>query len=304
MTLEQLRVFIAVAEREHLTQASAALGRTQSAVSAALAALERQHDLKLFDRIGRRILLTGAGKAFLPIAKALVAQAQAAEHALVDLAGSKKGALHIGASQTIGNYWLPPLLMRMTTLYPDLSISLVIGNTEQIAAQTLNGDVDLAFVEGVVEEDLLSNEAIGGDALVFAASPSLADADTKDLAAFFTGARWIVREKGSGTRAAWEAEMKKRRLTIDSLRKVELPSNEAIRAAVESGSGVALISHLAVDSGVKAGSLRLLPIPPASRPFFLLRHNERYLSRAALFLIELAKSAQPPALPKSRGAEN
>lgn len=302
MTLEQLRVFIAVAEREHLTQASAALGRTQSAVSAALAALERQHDLKLFDRIGRRILLTAAGKAFLPIAKALLAQALAAEHALVDLAGSKRGMLHIGASQTIGNYWLPPLLMRMTTLYPDLSISLTIGNTEQIAAQTLNGDVDLAFVEGVVEGDQLSSVVIGGDALVFAASPSLSA--TKDVAEVFSSARWIVREKGSGTRAAWEAEMNKRGLTVASLRKIELPSNEAIRSAVENGSGVALISRLVVDSGVKAGTLRLLAIPPASRPFFLLRHSERYLSRAALSLIELAGSAHAPVQPHSHGAKN
>jgi DNA-binding transcriptional LysR family regulator len=134
MTLEQLRIFVAVAEREHLTRAAGALNMTQSAVSAAIAALEARHNVKLFDRLGRRIALTSVGKSFLAEAKAVLARSFAAEQALADLAGLKTGSLTLAASQTIGNYWLPPRLGRFAQLYPGVSISLTIGNTEEVAA--------------------------------------------------------------------------------------------------------------------------------------------------------------------------
>ena len=91
MTLEQLRIFVAVAEREHMTHAAVALNMTQSAVSAAITALEARHRVKLFDRVGRRIALTSVGKAFLVEAKAVLARSSAAEQALADLAGLKTG---------------------------------------------------------------------------------------------------------------------------------------------------------------------------------------------------------------------
>ena len=110
MTLEQLRVFVAVAEREHVTRAAAELNLTQSATSAAIAALEARYATKLFNRIGRRIELTQAGRLFLVEARAVLARAAAAETVLAELAGLKRGSLSLAASQTVGNYWLPPLM--------------------------------------------------------------------------------------------------------------------------------------------------------------------------------------------------
>src|SRR5580704_9498201 len=110
MTLEQLRIFVAVAEREHVTRGARDLNLTQSATSAAIAALEARYATQLFDRVGRRIALTEAGRLFLVEAKALLAQAAAAEMVLVDLAGLKRGTLTLAASQTVGNYWLPRIV--------------------------------------------------------------------------------------------------------------------------------------------------------------------------------------------------
>ncbi len=101
MTLDQLRVFVAVAEREHVTKAAKALNLTQSATSAAIAALEERHDVRLFDRVGRRIELTEAGRLFLPEARAVLARAEDAGIALAELAGLKRGRLRIVASQTV-----------------------------------------------------------------------------------------------------------------------------------------------------------------------------------------------------------
>src|ERR1700735_1531680 len=131
MTLEQLRVFVAVAERQHMTRAAAALNLAQSAVSAAIALLEERHGAKLFHRVGRGIQLTEAGTLFLPEARAVVARAEAAELVLSELGGLKRGTLAVQASQTIASYWLPRHLVAFRRAYPDFEIPLAGGNTPQ-----------------------------------------------------------------------------------------------------------------------------------------------------------------------------
>src|SRR5215469_352965 len=107
VTLEQLRIYVAVAERQHVTKAARALNLAQSAASHAIAALEARHDTKLFHRVGRRIELTEAGHVFLAEARAVLARADAAELALSEYGSLQRGTLSIQASQTIAGYWLP-----------------------------------------------------------------------------------------------------------------------------------------------------------------------------------------------------
>lgn len=104
MTLEQLRIFVAVATQQHVTRAAASLNLTQSAVSAAVSSLEARHAVRLFDRVGRRIELTEAGRLFLGEAVAVLARAEAAERMLADLSALKRGRIAIHASQTITGY--------------------------------------------------------------------------------------------------------------------------------------------------------------------------------------------------------
>src|ERR1700738_1630812 len=143
MTLEQLRVFVAVAEREHVTRAAAALNLAQSAASAAIAALESRHGAKLFHRVGRGIELTEAGALFLVEARAVLARAQAAELILSELGSLKRGTLAVPASQTIASYWLPRHLVAFRRAYPSIDIRLTIGNTAQGAAALREGAADL-----------------------------------------------------------------------------------------------------------------------------------------------------------------
>jgi DNA-binding transcriptional LysR family regulator len=282
LTLEQLRIFVAVAEREHMTRAALVLNMTQSAASSAIASLETRHGVKLFDRLGRRISLNGTGKAFLSEAKAVLARSFIAEQVLADLAGLRTGALSLAASQTIGNYWLPPRLSYFTKRYPGLSIKLVIGNTQEVAALASEGEIDLGLVEGEVNDPTLSVIPIGEDELIVVSAPSqpvpLDQLDTKWLA----GMPWVAREKGSGTRTAFETALKSLGIkTSDRHIALELPSNEAVRAAVEAGAGLALMSRLVVSASIMAGSLVALPFALRQRQFFLLRHKERYESQAA-----------------------
>ena len=282
MTLEQLRVFVCVAECEHMTRAAETLNLTQSATSAAIAALEERHGVKLFDRIGRRIALTGAGRAFLGEAKAVLARAATAEQTLADLAGLKTGALAIAASQTVGSYWLPRRIAAFHARYPGVAVALRIGNTDAVAELTRAGEVDLGLVEGEVDDPALDATAIDEDELLIVAAAGARDSLERLDAERLAAARWVVREKGSGTRAAFESALAA--FGVDPARRriaLELPSNEAICAAVAAGAGLAVMSRLVVDASIKAGELAAAPLALPRRRFFLLRHRQRYELQAA-----------------------
>src|SRR3979411_2328476 len=166
MTLEQLRAFVSVTERQHVTRAAAALNLAQSAVSAAIAALEARHGAKLFHRVGRGVELTEAGALFLVEARAILARVEAAGQVLSELGNLKRGTLAVHASQTIAGYWLPRHLVAFRHKYPGIDIRLAIGNTAQGVAAVHEGAADLAFIEGTIEDPMLTKEQVARDQLV------------------------------------------------------------------------------------------------------------------------------------------
>jgi DNA-binding transcriptional LysR family regulator len=300
MTLEQLRIFVAVAERQHVTEAAKALRLTQSAVSAAVSALEARHAVKLFDRIGRRIALTEAGRRFLVEARAVLARSAAAEAMLDDLVGLKRGALKIAASQTVANYWLPPLLSGYRAAYPGIALSLVIGNSEQVRALIHDGTVDLGFVEDAIEDPLLAAEPVAEDALLVVAR-SVPVPKKTGTAAQIRQLAWVFREPGSGTRAIFEQALTAFGVARSEIRiALELPSNEAVRSAVECGAGAAALSRLVVASSLKAGTLVALDIPLPKRLFFMLRHRKHSVTQAERALHRIV-TALPRAASVSTG---
>jgi DNA-binding transcriptional LysR family regulator len=288
MTLEQLRIFIAVAEKQHVTQAARELNLTQSATSAAIAALETRYDVKLFDRIGRGIALTQTGRDFLIEARAVLARARAATQVLNDLAGLKRGSLTIAASQTVANYWLPGRVQTFHTAHPGIELRLSIANTEQVARAVHEGSADLGFVEGDVDDASLAISKVGGDSLIVVVGMKhpwvgRTKITPKDL---LTTA-WVLREHGSGTRSMFEAALRKYSIRFSDLRiALELPSNEAVRAALESGDCATAISDLVVAQSLAAKTLHRVKIDLPRRSFFVLRHKERYASHVEKALIK------------------
>lgn len=291
MTFEQLRIFVGVAEREHVTAAARALRVTQSAASAAIAALEARHAVKLFHRVGRGIALTEAGQMFLIEARGVLARAAAAETMLEELGGLKCGTLRVVASQTIAAYWLPPLLAAFHDRYPALSVDLASGNTEQAAARVHDGEADLGIVEGEIDDPALAHWPIGEDRLVLVGSEPFTGASID--AAWLRRARWVEREPGSGTRSTLDRRLRELGVDPASLDvALVLPSNESVRTAVEAGAGVAVLSSLVVAPAIKAGTLHAASIEFGPRVFFGLRHKERYRTKAADALLELIGSGR------------
>ena len=287
MTLEQLRIFIAVAEKQHVTQAARVLNLTQSATSAAIAALETRYGIKLFDRVGRGIVLTQTGRDFLNEAREVVARAKAAAQVLDDLAGLKRGSLSLAASQTVANYWLPPRIEAFRKAYPGIDLHVTIANTEQVAQAVNRGSADLGFVEGEVDDPSLAIRKIEGNSLavvVGAGHPWIGK--TRITPKHLTETPWILREPGSGTRSMFEAALKKFGIKLSDLDiRLELPSNEAVRIGVESGDCATAISDLVVAQPLAAGTLHRVKIDLPKRSFFVLRHKERYASQAERALL-------------------
>jgi DNA-binding transcriptional LysR family regulator len=287
MTLEQLRIFIAVAECQHVTRAASELNLTQSATSAAIAALEARYGIKLFDRVGRGIVLTQTGRDFLNEAREVVARAKAAAQVLDDLAGLKRGSLSLAASHTVANYWLPPRIEAFRKAYPGIDLQVIMANTEQVAQAVHRGAVDLGFVEGEVDHPSLAVRKIDGDTLTIVVGVSHPwICKTRITPKLLTETGWILREPGSGTRSMFETALKKFGLKLSDLDiRLELPSNEAVRFAVEFGDCAAAISDLVVVQSLAAGALHRVNIDLPKRSFFALRHKERYTSRAEKALL-------------------
>jgi len=294
MTLDQLRIFVEVAERQHLTQAASVLALTPSAVSSAIKALEERYGTPLFHRVGRRIETSPAGRIFLDEARRTLASARAAEATLAELGALQRGSLVIHASQTISSYWLPPLLVRFRQAHPAIALELVIANTDHVAQAVLQGTADLGFIEAATDEPALAMTAVSRDRLIAVVGNHHPWADGRPLArADVLAAQWVQRQPGAGTRAAFEAALAALGIAADALPvALVLPSNEAVRSAVMAGPYAAAMSELVVAQHLQAGLLAQANLVLPARQFFMLRHPARHQSRAAAAFERLLQDAE------------
>jgi DNA-binding transcriptional LysR family regulator len=226
---------------------------------------------------------------FLTEARAVLARAEAAELVLSELGGLKRGTLAVQASQTIVSYWLPRYLVAFRRAYPGIDIRLTVGNTAQVATAIHQGTAELGFVEGVVEDPVLESRVVGRDQLVIVVGPehpwaaggAVSPQQLLDI-------EWVLREAGSGTRSMFEAALEGFGISPSKLHVVlELASNEAVRSAVEAGMGATAISASVAAPSIEAGLLHQVGLPLPDRAFYVLRHMERYKSRAADALLAL-----------------
>lgn len=289
MTLEQLRIFIAVAEREHVTRAGEYLNLTQSAVSSAIAALEQEFGLKLFHRVGRGIIQTEAGKFFLIEARAILSRVQASKAAMSEFSGLIRGRLTIHASQTISSYFLPGHLVAFHNEFPGIELVVSIGNTAQVVHAVMNGDAEIGFVEGPVSDPRLAVEVVGSDQMIIVVSPKhdwarKASVGVADLIA----GNWVLREDGSGTRAVFADALSVIGVDPSKLSvNIALPSNEAVRQAVEQGAGAAALSSLVCAESIASGRLVRVKAKLPKRDFHAVQHVDHYRSRSVAALLRM-----------------
>jgi DNA-binding transcriptional LysR family regulator len=297
LNLHLLRLFVAVAESGSFSRAAEALWISQPAVSKGIRELEHQLDLVLIERgVGggrnaatKGLRLTEAGTSLLAHARGIFAMERAAMEDVRARVGVQRGSLVIGASTTVASYWLPEAIATFCKQYPEIVPRVLVGNTEWVCAQLLECRIDLALVEGRVDDahiDRIDVLPWRDEPLTIVAAPSLAkDAQTP------TQARWIMREPGSGTRQATEALCAANGITATPW--MEMASNEAIARTVAHGAGIAMLPRAVVADLLALGALVEVPLPakmarvPLQRPLYQLLLKGRPQSPATQRMVAL-----------------
>lgn len=283
----QLDVFVQVAVLGSVRAAAERLHLTQPAASMALAEMERQLDTPVFDRQRGRLHLNARGRELLPLAQELLERhAEFGRRARVEGA-ALAGELRIGASNTVGNYRVGELLGAFVRANPQVAIRLRVANTETIAAAMLDHGLDIGCVEGPVTHPQLQVRPWRDDLLAVCAAPGHPLARKRGLKpADFAGARWVLREPGSATRATSERVLSQ---LPPGETVLELDQIEAIKQVVVAGLGIACLPAVAITDAVAAGHLKALRTPflDLRRKLSLLLHRQKY--RGALLDAFLAK---------------
>jgi len=293
MNLKHLAVFHAVARAGSINQASKDIHVTQPAISRQIRLLEDALGVMLFDRLSRGVRLTEAGRVLEGDARRIFALAKQAESSMREIRSLASGHLSLGASTTIGNYLLPPVLARFHAQYPGVDIHLAIGNTDFIQHLLLEDHIAIGLTEGFVEHTELESEVFMHDELFIIAplNHPLAgkqSADAGDLSSY----PFILREEGSGTRAVLERYMRDHSGALSH--HMVLGSTDAVKSAVRAGAGIAAVSRLAVQSELDLGLLARIDVMDMClyRSLHLVHHCDRRDSPATRsFVRMLSESA-------------
>lgn len=280
-TLRQLRTLLAIADAGSFARAAAALHLTQPAVSMQIRELEDALGLPLLDRGARGLRLTAAGEDYLPHARRVFATLADGADAIARLRGLKGGRVQVGMVGT-AQYFLPRLIARFRARHREIGLRLRLGNREQLVQALLAREVDFAVMGRPPPELATRAEAFAPHPLGVIAAPEHPLARRRALAPTALGAEeFIVRERGSGTRAAMEAYFREH--ALDPPIVMEMPGNETIKQAVMANMGLAFLSLHTVAQERARGQLRVLDVRglPLKRRWHLVRQDAQTLSPAA-----------------------
>lgn len=293
ITLRQLQVFLAISEIGSTSGAANLIALSQSAASASLNELELGLNTRLFDRVGKRLLINDNGRMLLPQAKQMLDWARTIEQQFAGDAINSKIGLRIGASTTIGNYLLPRILAVGSSEYGLENAQVMIANTTDIASAVANFKVDIGLIEGPCHEPDLQIEPWLRDELIIvcARKHPLANQEKKITLKSLREEKWLLRERGSGTREMVEAGLLPH---LHHLRPAgEFSNSEALKYAAAAGLGLACMSRLVVADLLEMGQLIELKttLPELQRNFYLIYRAHKTLAPRLQTFLTLCRSA-------------
>ena len=282
VTVRQLHIFAAVAKHLSFTRAGEELHLTQPAISMQVKALEDLAGLPLLERAGRHVALTGAGEELVRHARAVLRSLQDAEDAFAALRGLKSGRVAIAVVST-AKYFAPKLLALFSRAHPEVELKLTVENRDAVVQRLAENEVDLAVMGTPPRRLETTAFAFARHPLVVIAAPDhpLAAGRRVPVRAL-AGEGFLVREPGSGTRAAMERFFAEHRIRPATA--TEISSNETIKQAVMAGMGLGFISQHAIGLELETGRLAVLHVEglPVVRDWNVVHRTEKRLSPAAL----------------------
>jgi DNA-binding transcriptional LysR family regulator len=275
LSLRQMEIFLNVVKMGHLTHVAKTMGLSQSAISMSIKELENILGRPLFDRINKKLILNEVGRNFHDTVEPIYKRLEDVEYEFQNT--EDKGTVRIGASTTIVDYLMPPIVCRYMSDYPDVKIQLKEGNTRKIASMVKEGELDMAFVEALEKDSDIISERIGFDELiVVTANKEYAEGiyDLEELA----GERWVLREEGSSARETFLDTIKEKAFCLNIF--LELGHTESIKSILQSGKSFTCLSALAAQSEIEEGKLFQVNIKDfnCTRSFYALYHKDKYRS--------------------------
>lgn len=293
MADRRLQVFHAVAKHLSFTRAADALFMSQPAVTFQVRQLEEEHNTRLFERRHGVISLTPAGELLLSYAEKILRLSGEMETRLSEMTGEMRGLFLVGASTSLVEWVLPPLLGEFNALYPQVRVRLFVANSETIENLVAGHSLDLGLVDALSGTAGIDAEICGQDELQVVCAPDYPLVGLKSVApATLLEYEYISREPGSGTRAATEAYLQKHKIDPASLKmQMELGSPSALKAVVATGLGFAIVGRALLDKEIQRKELLAIPLKPAlKQKLHLIYPQDRFRSQMASTFIDFAKS--------------
>lgn len=279
MNLDSLRMFCLVVDEGSISKAARLNFVSQPAVTRQIRQLEELYGAKLFERTAGKLTLSVAGEVLYPYAKEIVQYSKRSFEAIQEITANQEAVLNVGASSTIGEYLLPGLLGNFSKNYPELKFSLSIGNTPNILTKLENYEIDIAFVEGAVENEEFMTEKFTDDELILVISSyhrwnTKAQIHIDEL----PEEKMIWREADSGTRQIVENALRENGVLEKINSEMELGSYQSIKSAVEADLGVSILPKLTVAKELKYGILHELMVRDfhISRDLWMVQKSNRF----------------------------
>lgn len=290
MTLRHMMIFRTVCETEYnTTRAAEALHMAQPAVSLAIKELEQYYGVHLFDRIGRRLQITDAGKLFLQYAIHISDLFADMETGLRNW--NTKGILRVGASITIGSQFLPGYVKAFSNCCPDIDVQATVEQGERLEKKILANDLDFALTEGIVHDSSILSEAYLEDHLsvICAADKGWRQGQIISLEEF-QKQRFLLREPGSGTRDVFDRTMEQAGIDITPI--WEAMSTTALVNAVINDLGIAVLPHRMILPALKQGLIVTVGVHGLRfrRNFYIIHHKDKFLTEAAKTFMDLCRN--------------
>lgn len=279
MDLWQLQIFCKVIELKSFSKAGESVRLSQSTVSSHIRDLEQYFNCRLIDRLAREAVPTKAGELLYRYARRLAALRQEAETALAAFQGQMKGRLVIGGSTIPGAYLLPRIIGRFRDKYPQVVVSLVIADTEEIIDATLAGELAFAIVGARTGNQKISQELLMDDEMRLIVPAGHKWSRKKEVELdLLLKEPFIVRESGSGTLKSIQQSLHSKHKSMNEFNIVaEMGSTTAVCQAIKGGVGVSIVSSIAVSEELEAGTLKALEVVglDLKRSFYLTLARNR-----------------------------
>ncbi len=292
-TLDQLRILKAIVDEGSFKKAADSLFVTQPAVSLQVQNLEKQLEIAIFDRGGRKAQLTEAGKILLNYCEKILGECQETCKALEDLNNLKGGSLIIGASQTTGTYLMPRMIGLFRQKFPDVSVQLQIHSTRRTGWSVANGQIDIAIIGGELPVELSESLEVipfATDEVALVLPPNYQLAKSNELTKEdLYSLRFITLDSQSTTRKVFDQLLSSSGLDVQRLNiDMELNSLEAIKNAVQANLGAAFLPVVSIERELLGGSLKkpFVADLEVKRELKIITNPGRYSSRAATAFIK------------------